>query len=93
MKTWKIDAGNSTDGTVGFVLYGIKAATAEDALRIVRETFILPESLQEKTEDDSGHRGLLCVYFNAEKLTLDDIEEDDDFDGSEDDSEERATWQ
>jgi hypothetical protein len=79
LKRWKLDAGNSNTGPCGFVMYDIMAATAEDALAFVREE--LPNSLETKLHDGFGNETLTVVsYFNADHLTLDNIEEDEDED-------------
>jgi hypothetical protein len=80
MAKWKIDAGNSSTGPVGFVVYGIIADTKEAALAKVRDcdNYTIPEFIEEHgDEDDAGNRPTICVYFNPLALTLDNIEEDD----------------
>jgi len=89
-KRWIIEGGNSTDGQVGFVLRGVRAATAEEALGIVQQTYALPEEVQEDYEDGTPAHGRpasqraevqrthLSVYFNAEALTLANVSEDDE---------------
>lgn len=84
MKRWKVDAGNSSSGPVGFVVYDVLAETREEALVKLRDTYALPESLEGYGENDDeqergrGERTKVIVYFNAAALTVDDIEEDDD---------------
>ena len=80
LKTWKIDAGNSSTGPCGFVVYNLRAATKEEALQKARETFAVPESITDKGEDDDGNRTTVIAYLNASALTLDDIEEVEDED-------------
>ena len=78
MKTWKIDAGNSSSGPVGFVVYGIQAETAEAALAHAQTRGVLPECIETTTEDDDALPVTIVTYFNPAALTLDNIEEDDD---------------
>jgi hypothetical protein len=75
-KRWIIEGGNSTEGAVGFVLRGVRAASAIEALHLVQQTYALPEETH-NTYDD-GHD--LSVYFNAEALTLTDVREDEEQD-------------
>jgi hypothetical protein len=42
-KRWIIEGGNSTEGAVGFVLRGVRAASAIEALHLVQQTYALPE--------------------------------------------------
>ena len=88
LKRWKLDAGNSTDGPCGFVMYDIMAATAEDALAVVREE--LPNAVERKLHDTHGDETLtLVAYFNADNVTLDNIEEDEDEDEDEDEEQDQ----
>jgi hypothetical protein len=82
LKRWKIDAGNSNTGPCGFVVYDLWAATPEDALTKLRDTFALPEHIEGKGEGDTT----IVAYFNADALTLENIEEDPE----EDDDDERV---
>jgi hypothetical protein len=81
VNTWRIDAGDSTNGPVGFVIEGIKAATAEEALQLVRDG--LPQDIEESVclaDDGCGNAIManLRIYLNPESLTLDNIEPDDE---------------
>jgi hypothetical protein len=76
LKRWKLDAGNSTDGPCGFVIYDIMAATKEEALQRARE--IVPERLEGTSYDEAQREATVVAYFNREALTLDNIEEDED---------------
>jgi hypothetical protein len=87
MKKWKVDAGNSGTGPVGFVVYDLLAPTKEAALDKLRKTFALPDEIEGHGEDDDENRTLVRVYFNADKLTLKDIYEDDDDDEGDDEDE------
>lgn len=82
MKRWKVDAGNSSTGQVGFVIYDIEAETAEAALEQVRMG--LPDYLEQRVLPGKGSGWMVVTYFNTDALTLDNIEEDDD---EEDDTE------
>jgi hypothetical protein len=80
MKRWRIEAGNSNEGPVGFVIYDLQAETAEDALTKLREA--MPQHVENKMwVDDSGEERMTVVtYFNPENLTVENIEEDEDED-------------
>lgn len=75
MAKWKIDAGNSSTGQIGFVAYDIIADTKEAALAKVCDIF--PESFEDHFTDNDGARVTVLTYFNINALTLDNIEEDD----------------
>jgi hypothetical protein len=82
-KRWKVDAGNSSTGQAGFVVYDVKAASAEEALRKVKEG--LPESIEDTVYVAPGDGPWkLLIYINTDTLTVDQIEEDDDDDEGED---------
>lgn len=74
LKRWKVDAGNSTKGTVGFVLYDIFARSQKEALAKAKAQ--LPEATSCSVASRDGKALLLRVYFNPQALTLRDIEED-----------------
>jgi len=79
LKRWKLDAGNTSTGCIGFVIYDIMAFSAEDALARVREE--LPEYIESKRHDNLGDQTITIVtYFNGDALTLDNIEEDEEED-------------
>lgn len=83
MAKWRIDAGNSTNGPVGFVLDGITAKTAEEALQLAREGLQhVVEKRVSLANDGRGKAAMadLRVYLNADNLTVNDIEEDTDDD-------------
>jgi len=82
-KTWKIDAGNSSTGQIGFCAYGIKADTKEAALDKIKKLF--PDQLEDTYDMDDREPITICTYFNTNALTLDNIEEDEDADDSDED--------
>lgn len=74
---WIVEAGDSTIGPVGFVVEGLTADTKEAALKQLRESYaVLPEMTELKGEDEDGNPLVVRVYFNADALTVDNIEED-----------------
>jgi hypothetical protein len=89
MKRWKVDAGNSGTGPVGFVVYDILAPSAEAALAKVREA--LPEYIEERqlVNDDDDEKVTIVAYFNSAQLTLDNIQRDEE-DEDDDDTENPA---
>lgn len=76
LKTWMIDAGNSSKGQVGFTVYGIKAKTKKEALKIAQHDGA-PEELHDRFEGADGRRYEVNVYFNVKALTLKNVFEDD----------------
>lgn len=71
-KTFRIDTGDSNDGTAGFVAY-VDAATPEAALEKLRARVQRDEYM---VEDEPDFK--VCVYLNADNVKLEEVEEEDD---------------
>jgi len=80
MKRYHFNVGNSTDGPVGYCA-SVYAESPEDALGMLRELLAGDGCLGELVDDRSTelHGGIdyLNVYFTADRVTVDDIDEEE----------------
>lgn len=73
LRSYLFSCGDSTAGAVGFCAR-VRAHSRQAALQLLREA--LPQSLPAPDADDSAVE-YLNVYFNADAVTVDDIEEEE----------------
>jgi hypothetical protein len=70
-KSYHFDLGNSSDGPIGFCAV-VKADSPEGAVELLKER--LPGEIKVPALDGVGEAGeYIEVYFNAEKISTDDI--------------------
>jgi hypothetical protein len=88
LKSFLVDAGNSSKGPVGFCMR-VKAYTKEEAIEIAKQ--VMPEAIEvdrgylwDEGDNLVDRVEYLNVYFNDQALTVADIEESETEDAEED---------
>jgi hypothetical protein len=84
MKTYRFFSGNWTTGASGFIAR-VRARTPEEALELLRRVLPSEKTIDPDGSDEDVRRVRhIDAYFEANNVTLDDIDEDD-FDDDEED--------